>query len=47
MAEKFKRRIEKIEEQVSPKRFIKLEIISHIPNFPSQTILIPARKKKR
>jgi hypothetical protein len=42
-----KQRIEKIEEKKRPKRLIKVEIISHIPNFPSQTFFIPAGKGKR
>jgi hypothetical protein len=42
-----KKRIEKLEEEVNPQRFIKLKIVSHIPGLPSQTMLIPAKKKKR
>lgn len=47
MLKGLKRRIEKIEEEVMPPRMMKIEIISHIPNFPSQTILVPVSKKKR
>ena len=42
-----KMRIEKMEEEVNPPRFIKLNIISHIPGLSSQTMLIPVKKKKR
>lgn len=41
------KRIEKLEEEVNPERFIKLNIISHIPGLLSQTMLIPVKKKKR
>jgi len=42
-----KKRIEKLEDEVLPQRFMKLEIISHIPCWPSRTILIPVKKRKR
>lgn len=38
----FKRRIEKLEEEISPKKVTKIRIVSHIPGLPSQTITIPA-----
>jgi len=40
-----KRRVKKLEEEVSPKKVTKIKIVSHIPGLPSQTITIPATKE--
>ena len=40
-------RIEKLEEEVQPERFITLKIISYIPGLPSKSMLIPIKKGKQ